>query len=97
MIISPSFATATTAPLAANGAQPPRAWSAYDFIHSRRRNKLAPARARDLVYVFTNKRLVRKMGRAEGEAFIPWDEEEEQLAEEGEEEPADQEAHEEEV
>jgi hypothetical protein len=68
-----------------------RAWSAYDFIHSRRRNKLAPARARDLVYVFTNKRLVRKMGRAEGEAFIPWDEEEEQPAEEGEEEPAEEE------
>jgi hypothetical protein len=55
-----------------------RSWSAYDFIHNRRRNKLAPSRARDLVYVFSNKRLVRKMSRAEGEAFIPWDEEEEQ-------------------
>jgi hAT family C-terminal dimerisation region len=57
-----------------------RNWSAYDFIHSSRRNKLAPERARDLVYVFSNRRLVRKMCRAEGEAFIPWDEEEQQDA-----------------
>ena len=31
-----------------------RNWSTYDFIHSLRRNKIAPKRAEDLVYVHTN-------------------------------------------
>ena len=53
-----------------------RNWSSYDFIHNRRRNRLTPARARDLVFVFTNGRLVRKMAVGE-EGFIGWDEEEE--------------------
>lgn len=37
-----------------------RNWSTYDYIHSKKRNLLAPARARDLVYVFSNQRLLRK-------------------------------------
>lgn len=53
-----------------------RNWSSYDFIHNRRRNRLTPARARDLGSVFTNGRLVRKMAVRE-EGFIGWDEEEE--------------------
>ena len=31
-----------------------RNWSTYDFIHSLRRNKIAPKHAEDLVYVHTN-------------------------------------------
>lgn len=53
-----------------------RNWSAYDFIHNRRRNRLTPSRARDLVYVFTNGRLVAKIGTSE-EGFVGWDEEDE--------------------
>lgn len=56
-----------------------RAWSAYDFIHNKRRNRLTPARARDLVFVFTNGRLAEKMETAE-ESFVGWDEEEEMEA-----------------
>lgn len=50
-----------------------RNWSTYDFIHNKRRNRLTPARARDLVYVFSNGRLAEKMlsGSAE-EAFLEW-------------------------
>lgn len=55
-----------------------RAWSAYDFIHSRRRNRLQPARAEKLVYCFTNMRLVTKMQCEE--EFHGWDEEEEDEA-----------------
>ena len=53
-----------------------RAWSAYDFIHNKRRNRLSASRARDLVYVFTNGRLVDKLGEGE-EQFVGWEEEEE--------------------
>jgi hypothetical protein len=53
-----------------------RAWSAYDFIHNKRRNRLTAARARDLVYVFTNGRLIEKMSNGE-ETFVDWEEEEE--------------------
>lgn len=51
-----------------------RNWSTYDFIHSKKRNKLTPARARDLVYVFTNQRLVDKLHKVDNEeTFPPWD------------------------
>jgi hypothetical protein len=50
-----------------------RNWSAYDFIHSRRRNRLTANRARKLVHVFTNGRLVDKLAISE-EKFIGWDE-----------------------
>lgn len=53
-----------------------RAWSAYDFIHNKRRNRLTAARARDLVYVFTNGRLIEKMSNGE-ETFVDWEQEEE--------------------
>lgn len=33
-------------------------WSTFDFIHNKRRNRLQPQRAADLVYVFTNLRLI---------------------------------------
>jgi hAT family C-terminal dimerisation region len=38
-----------------------RNWSTYDFIHSKKRNRLAPSKAEKLVYVFTNLRLSRKL------------------------------------
>ncbi|KAG2431587.1 hypothetical protein HYH02_013280 [Chlamydomonas schloesseri] len=38
-----------------------RNWSTYGFIHNPRRNKLTPKRAQDLVYVFTNLRLRRRV------------------------------------
>ena len=52
-----------------------RNWSSYDFIHSRKCNRLTPARARDLVWVFTNGRLASKMqALTSEEAFVGWDE-----------------------
>jgi hypothetical protein len=59
-----------------------RNWSAYDFVHSKKRNRLAPERARDLVYVFTNMRLHKKAQR--GEAFADWNRGGEETQEEGE-------------
>ena len=47
-----------------------RSWSAYDFVHSKKRNRLDPARAGDLVYVFTNKRLHKKAQKLE--PFPDW-------------------------
>ena len=35
-----------------------RNWSTYKFIHSLKRNKMAPARIEDLVYVYSNLRLL---------------------------------------
>jgi hypothetical protein len=58
-----------------------RNWSAYDFIHNKRRNRLTTDRARDLVFVFTNGRLVEKLKKGGGATFIGWDEEEEQVEE----------------
>jgi hypothetical protein len=51
-----------------------RNWSAYDFIHNRKRNRLTPARARDLVWVFTNGRLADRLDTVDNEEqFIGWD------------------------
>lgn len=53
-----------------------RNWSAYDFIHSKRRNKLSNPRANDLIYVFSNKQLMRRQARlckkGEHDSFVPW-------------------------
>jgi len=52
-----------------------RSWSSYSFIHSKLRNRLTPARAEALVYVFTNGRLARKQSRVTAEEpFVGWDE-----------------------
>ena len=37
-----------------------RNWSTYKFIHSLKRNKMAPARTEDLVYVHSNLRLLSR-------------------------------------
>ena len=35
-----------------------RNWSSYSFVHDRKRNRLLPKRANDLVFVYTNSRLL---------------------------------------
>lgn len=40
-----------------------RKWSAYDFVHLKKRNRLAPKRAIDFVDVFTNTRLRQRSSR----------------------------------
>ena len=47
-----------------------RIWSDYGFIHSKRRNELMPARANDLVYLFTNSRMMAKFSGPE--KFADW-------------------------
>jgi len=53
-----------------------RNWSAFDFVHSKRRNKLSSARANDLVNVFSNKQLLRRQARmskkGQHDSFVPW-------------------------
>jgi len=39
----------------------PKSHCTYDFIHNRKRNRLTEARARDLVYVHTNLKLLQKL------------------------------------
>ena len=40
-----------------------RNWSHYDFIHDRKRNRLTADRAKDLVFVFSNGRLLHETSR----------------------------------
>ena len=47
-----------------------RNWSTYDFITNRKRNKLEPIRAEDLVYVHYNRRCVLKSRQFE--QFPSW-------------------------
>lgn len=42
-----------------------RIWSAYEFVHSKKRNRLDHDRAQDLVYIFTNKQLPRRGQKSE--------------------------------
>ena len=42
-----------------------RNWSTYDFVTNRKRNKLTPARAQDLVYVHYNTRCELKSRKPE--------------------------------
>ena len=44
--------------VAASSPSCERNWSAYDFIHTKIRNRLKASRARDLVYCFCNMRLL---------------------------------------
>jgi hypothetical protein len=53
-------------------------WSIYDFIHSKKRNKLTLQRAQDLVHVFSDLRLTHKVNSIEfEEEMVSWMEEEE--------------------
>ena len=50
-----------------------RNWSAFDFIHSKKRNRLTPSRAADLVYVFANLRNLNKIQTVDYlEYNAPW-------------------------
>jgi len=51
-----------------------RKWSTYDFIHSKKRNRLTEDRARDLVYVHSNLRLVQVEAVDYTETNIQWEE-----------------------
>jgi hypothetical protein len=42
-----------------------RSWSTFDFIHSKRRNRLTAKRSSDLVYVFSNLRMLDKVTEEE--------------------------------
>lgn len=52
-----------------------RSWSIFDFTRSKKRNRLLPDRARDLVFVFSNLHLVDKVEAADYcETVIEWQE-----------------------
>ena len=54
-----------------------RNWSTFEFIHSKKRNRLEPSRANDLVYVFSNLRLLKRVQSAEYDEEHPeWDSDE---------------------
>ena len=55
-----------------------RIWSAYDFVHSKKRNRLDPDRVEDLVYVFTNKWLQKRAQKSE--LLAEWHKGEEETA-----------------
>ncbi len=60
-----------------------RNWSTYDFIHNKKRNRLQPDRANDLVEVFSNLRLISKVNNIEYEVqMVAWDSGEDELEEE---------------
>ena len=63
-----------------------RNWSTYEFIHSKKRNSLSAKRAEDLVYTFTNRRMLDKIETVGYSEAAPqwWDHEEEEEEEEEE-------------
>lgn len=53
-----------------------RVWSTFDFIHSKKRNRLSSQRLNDLVFVHYNLRLLQRRGATSTkDAFVPWEEE----------------------
>ncbi len=60
-----------------------RNWSTYNFIHNKKRNRLRPNMANDLVEVFSNLRLISKVNNIKYEKqMVAWDSGEEELEEE---------------
>jgi hypothetical protein len=52
-----------------------RNWSSFEFIHSKRRNRLTPGLAEDLVFIFSNMQLLRrdeKKRKFGEEGSVPW-------------------------
>jgi hypothetical protein len=49
-----------------------RNWSSYSFVHSKARNRLLPSCAEDLVYVYTNSRVLNQNVLFTDEAAIEW-------------------------
>ncbi len=57
--------------------------STYDFIHNKKRNRLRPDMANDLVEVFSNLCLINEVNNIEyEEQMVAWDNGEEELEEE---------------
>ncbi len=55
-----------------------RNWSTFEFIHSKKRNRLTFERAADLVFVFSSLRLREKLFDLEyKEQFVEWIDEDE--------------------
>jgi hypothetical protein len=60
-----------------------RTWSTYEYIHSKKRNRLTAPRCNDLVWVFTNTRLRNKLLHPKYEAdMVEWSDPEESEEEE---------------
>lgn len=58
----------------------PSSACACEHIHDRRRNRLSAARARDLVWVFSNLRLRRKvLDAGYEETVVEWEESEDEV------------------
>ncbi len=57
-----------------------RNWSAFGFIHTKSRNRLKPKKAEELVYVFSNRRLLARQ-LTDKPRFIQWAEEAEEAEE----------------
>lgn len=54
-----------------------RVWSTFEFVHSKKRNRLTSKRLNDLVFVHYNLRLLQqRTNQSTKDAFVPWDEEE---------------------
>lgn len=54
-----------------------RNWSTFDFIHTKKRNRLKCKRVRDVVYVHSNLRLKEKIDNINyQQVTVPWDEQE---------------------
>jgi hypothetical protein len=49
-----------------------RNWSSYSFVHSKSRNRLLPSRAEDLVYVYTNSRVLNQNVPFTDETATEW-------------------------
>ena len=50
-----------------------RNWSAYEFVHSRKRNRLGALKAQQLVYVFQNLRVLMKHSSHEkADEYYQW-------------------------
>jgi hypothetical protein len=49
-----------------------RNWSSYSFVHSKARNRLLSSRAEDLVYVYTNSRVLNQNVPFTDEAATEW-------------------------
>jgi hypothetical protein len=49
-----------------------RNWNSYSFVHSKARNRLLPSRAEDLVYVYTNSRVLNQNVPFTDEAATEW-------------------------
>jgi hypothetical protein len=49
-----------------------RNWSSFSFVHSKARNRLLPSRVEDLVYVYTNSRVLNQNVPFTDEAITEW-------------------------